>query len=214
MTPVREKIVASESNLHLHTLPLGEWSTNCYVLTCGQESLIVDPAAEAESILAAVAGTTVKAILLTHAHLDHLQALDQVRQATGAPLGLHPADAAAFGVPGDFELADGAMLSLGDSELRVVHTPGHTPGSVCFLFDRRAIVGDTLFPGGPGHSDKPEALAQILASLRDKVFTWPDDTIFYPGHGEGSTIGAVRPAFAAFLARPLSPDLCGDVEWL
>ncbi len=214
MTPVREKIVASESNLHLHTLPLGEWSTNCYVLTCGQESLIVDPAAEAESILAAVAGTTVKAILLTHAHPDHLQALAAVRQATGAPLGLHPADAAAFGVQGDFDLADGAVLSLGDAELRVVHTPGHTPGSVCLRFDRRAIVGDTLFPGGPGHSDTPEALAQILASLQDKVFTWPDDTIFYPGHGEGSTIGAVRPAFTAFLARPRSPDLCGDVEWL
>jgi hydroxyacylglutathione hydrolase len=207
-------LVASESKLHLHTLPLGEWNTNCYVLTCSGESLIVDPAAEAERILAAVVGTTVKAILLTHAHLDHLQALDQVRQATGAPLGLHPADAAAFGLPGDFDLADGDVLSLGDAELRVVHTSGHTPGSVCFRFDRRAIVGDTLFPGGPGHSDTPEALAQILASLRDKAFTWPDDTIFYPGHGEGSTIGAVRPAFVAFLARPRSPDLCGDVEWV
>ncbi len=199
--------------LHLHTLPLGEWSTNCYVLTCGQESIIVDPAAEAECILAAVAGTTVKAILLTHAHPDHLQALDQVRQATGAPLGLHPAEATAFGVQGDFDLDEGDVRSLGDGELRVVHTPGHTPGSVCFRFDRRAIVGDTLFPGGPGHSDTPEALAQILASLQDKVFTWPDDTFFYPGHGEGSIIGAVRPAFASFLARPHPPDLCGDVEW-
>ena len=199
--------------IHLHTLPLGEWSTNCYVLTGGQESLIVDPAAEAERILAAVAGTTVKAILLTHAHPDHLQALDQVRQATGAPLGLHPADAAEFGVQSDFDLTDGAVLRLGDEELRVVHTPGHTPGSVCFRFDCRAIVGDTLFPGGPGHSDTAEALAQILASLQYKVFTWPDDTIFYPGHGEGSTIAAVRPAFVAFLARPHSPDLCGDVEW-
>jgi len=207
-------LIASESQLHLHTLPLGEWSTNCYVLTCGGESLIVDPAAEAERILAAVAGTTVQAILLTHAHPDHLQALAAVRQATGAPLGLHPADAAAFGVPGDFDLADGAVLSLGDSALRVIHTPGHTPGSVCFRFDCRAIVGDTLFPGGPGHSDTPAALAQILASLWDKVFTWPDDTLFYPGHGEGSTIGAVRPAFVAFLARPRSLDLCGDVEWL
>ena len=200
--------------IHLHTLPLGAWSTNCYVLTCGQESLIVDPAADAERILAALAGTTVQAILLTHAHPDHLQALAAVRQATGTPLGLHPADAAEFGVQGDLELTDGAVLRLGDGELRVVHTPGHTPGSVCLRFDCRAIVGDTLFPGGPGHSDTPVALAQILASLRDQVFTWPDDTIFYPGHGEGSTIGAVRPAFVAFLARPRSPELCGDVEWL
>jgi len=198
----------------LITLPLGQWDTNCYVLIGGGESIIVDPAAEPERILAAVEGTTVKAILLTHGHPDHVQALDAVRQATNAPLGLHPADAAEFGIIGDFDLHDGDILTLGDGELTVVHTPGHTPGSVCFRFGRCAIVGDTLFPGGPGHSDTPEALAQILASLRDKVFAWPDKTVFYPGHGEGSTIGAVRPAFEAFMARPRSPGLCGDVEWV
>jgi len=199
--------------LQLHILPLGEWDTNCYVLTGGGESFVVDPAAEAERILAAVEGTVVKAVLLTHAHLDHIQALDEVRHATSAPLGLHPADAAEFGIKGDFNLADGDLLTLQGSEIHVVHTPGHTPGSVCFRFDRRAIVGDTLFPGGPGYSITPKALAQILASLRDKVFVWPDDTTFYPGHGEGSTIGAVRPAFEAFMARSRPPELCGDVEW-
>jgi hydroxyacylglutathione hydrolase len=205
--------MATQCPFQLITLPLGEWNTNCYVLISGGESIIVDPAAEPERILAAVEGTVVKAILLTHGHPDHVQALDAVRQATAAPLGLHPADAAEFGISGDFDLDDGDVLSLGGAELTVVHTPGHTPGSVCFRFGQCAIVGDTLFPGGPGHSDTPEALAQILASLRDKVFTWPDGTAFYPGHGEGSTIGAVRPAFQAFMARPHSPELCGDVEW-
>jgi len=81
----------------LQTLSLGEWGTNCYVLSQGDESIIVDPASEAERILAAVEGTTSKAILLTHAHYDHVQALEAVRQATGAPLGIHPADAAEFG---------------------------------------------------------------------------------------------------------------------
>jgi glyoxylase-like metal-dependent hydrolase (beta-lactamase superfamily II) len=198
----------------LVTLPLGQWKTNCYVLIGGGESIIVDPAAEPERILAAVEGTAVKAILLTHGHLDHVQGLDAVRQATGAPLGLHPADAVEFGIVGDFDLDDGDVLTLGGGQVTVVHTPGHTPGSVCFRFGRCAIVGDTLFPGGPGHSRTPGALAQILASLRDKVFAWPDDTVFYPGHGEGSTIGTVRPAFEAFMARPRSPELCGDVEWV
>jgi hydroxyacylglutathione hydrolase len=202
-----------EHVLQLNTLALGPWPTNGYVLIDGGESIIVDPAAEAERILAAVEGTAVKYILLTHAHGDHVQALDEVRQATGAPLGLHPADAAAFGIASDFDLQDGDVLTLGRSALRVVHTPGHTSGSVCFRFDRRAIVGDTLFPGGPGHSRSPAALAQTLANLRDKVFAWPDDTFFYPGHGEGSTIGTVRPAFEAFMARPHPPGLCGDVEW-
>jgi glyoxylase-like metal-dependent hydrolase (beta-lactamase superfamily II) len=212
MTPQRRKM-RDKSIIQLRVLPLGEWQTNCYVLTEGTESIIVDPAAEAERILVAAGGTAVKAILLTHAHPDHVQALDEVRRATGAPLGLHPADAAEFGVEGDLNLGDDDVLPLGRSELRVVHTPGHTPGSVCFRFDQRAVVGDTLFPGGPGHSATPDALAQILASLKHKVFVWPDDTPFFPGHGEGNTIGAVRPVFEAFLARPRPPELCGDVEW-
>lgn len=203
-----------EKTLELRTLPLGEWQTNCYLLIADGESLVVDPAAKAERILAALEGTVVKAVLLTHAHYDHVQALDELRRASGAPLALHPADTAVFGIAGDFALSDGDVLTLGRVELRVVHTPGHTPGSVCLRFDQRAIVGDTLFPGGPGHSATPQALAQILASLQNKVFTWPDDTAFYPGHGQGSTIGAVRPAFAAFMARPRPPELCGDIEWV
>ena len=205
--------MADSKCLQLLTLLLGEWNTNCYVLISGGESIIVDPAAEPERILAAVEGTTVEAILLTHGHLDHIQAVDAVRQATGAPLGLHPADATEFSIVGDFSLRDDDGLTLGGGELRVVHTPGHTPGSICLRFGRRTVVGDTLFPGGPGHSRTPKALAQILSSLQDKVFTWPNDTVFFPGHGEGSTIGAVRPAFEAFMVRPRSSELCGDVEW-
>jgi glyoxylase-like metal-dependent hydrolase (beta-lactamase superfamily II) len=206
--------MTDEGLCQLTTLPVGQWHTNCYVLISGGESIIVDPAAEPERILAAVEGTRVQAILLTHGHPDHVQALGAVRQASGAPLGLHAADAAEFGIVGDFDLRDGDVLTLGDGELTVVHTPGHTPGSVCFRFGRCTLVGDTLFPGGPGHSRTPEALAQVLASLHDKVFTWADDVAFYPGHGRGSTIGAIRPAFEAFMARPRSPKLCGDVEWI
>lgn len=205
--------MAHLTSLELKTLVLGPWPTNGYVLVAGVESAVVDPAAEPERILAAAASTMVRVILLTHGHADHVQALAEVRRATGAPLGLHPADAAEFGIDGDFELAHGDTLTLGGCELCVAHTPGHTPGSLCFRFDRRALVGDTLFPGGPGYSRSPQALTQILGSLSRVVFAWPDDTAFYPGHGEGSTIGAVRPAFEAFMARERPLELHGDVAW-
>ena len=91
--------------------------------------------------------------------------------------------------------------------------PGHTPGSVCLRLDGRAVVGDAIFPGGPGHTRSPEALAQSLVSLGLTVFTWPDETELYPGHGTPTTVGAERPAFEQFLQADHPPDLCGDVSW-
>ncbi len=205
--------MTKESSIQLLKLSVGQWNTNCYLLVSDGESIIVDPAGDADKILAAVKNTRVKFILLTHGHGDHVQALDKVRQTTGAPLGIHPADAAEFTIKGDFDLNDGNLIKVGSGELTVIHTPGHTPGSVCFRFDQQAVVGDTFFPGGPGASRSPQALAEILSNLQAKVFTWPDEIAFHPGHGDGSTIGEVRPAFEAFMAKPRPADLHGDVEW-
>ena len=205
----------AKSRVMLTKLAVGPYDTNCYLLTCpiSGESIIVDPAAEGERILREVEGTTVKHILLTHAHMDHVGALAEVREATGAPLGVHPADAQHFGVEADFDLADGDVLEWGDCQLRVVHTPGHTPGSVCLILDERVLVGDTIFPGGPGHSASPEAFEQILVTLQGMVFTWPDETELYPGHGAATTVGQERPAFEAFIQKPRPDQLCGDVTW-
>jgi len=205
----------AKSRVMLTKLAVGPYDTNCYVLTCpiSGESIIVDPAAEGERILREVEGTTVKYVLLTHAHPDHVEALAEVRETTGAPLGVHPADARCFGVDADFDLADGDVLEWGDCQLRVVHTPGHTPGSVCLILDERVLVGDTIFPGGPGHSASPEAFEQILATLQEVVFTWPDETELHPGHGAATTVDQERPAFEAFLQKPRPDRLCGDVTW-
>ncbi len=199
--------------LGLRTLTVGEWGTNCYLLESEGQCLVVDPGAEPERILAAVAGRTVAGIALTHAHPDHLGAAAAIQQATGALLWLHADDAAKFGLRADRDLVDGESLEIGWFQARAAHTPGHTPGSVCLRFDDRTLVGDTLFPGGPGRTDSPEALNQLVASLSNVVFSWPDETRFYPGHGEGSTIGAVRPAFQRFYLGPRPAGLCGDVEW-
>ena len=214
-------MTSSDSTLHaphLHVLPVGEWQENCYLLVdpSTDQGLLIDPGDEAGRILEWIAGVRVLSILLTHAHRDHVGALAEVRAALGAPAGLHPDDnplAARYNVTADFSLRDGDVVRLGRHEIRIAHTPGHTPGSICLCFDTRAIVGDAVFPGGPGHTHTPEELNRSLASLQVTVFTWPDETTLYPGHGLPTTVGQERPGFEAFLARPRPADLCGDVTW-
>jgi glyoxylase-like metal-dependent hydrolase (beta-lactamase superfamily II) len=113
----------------------------------------------------------------------------------------------------NFSLGDGMQIELGHGHLNIRHVPGHTPGSVCLRLDRCALVGDAIFPGGPGHTVSPDALAQSLESLERTVFTWPDDTELFPGHGGPTTVGAERAAFVRFVATELPSDLCGDVTW-
>jgi len=193
----------------------GAHASNCYLLTCPQtgQALLVDPGADAGAILRLCAGRQVECILLTHGHADHRLALEAVRQELSAPLAVHPADAERFDVEAERRLEDGLRLPVGAQEVSVVHIPGHTPGSVALRFDNRAIVGDVVFPGGPGHTDTPQELNELLLSLQRTVFAWPDDTVLYPGHGAPATVGAERPDFQAFLARPRPAELCGDLTW-
>jgi glyoxylase-like metal-dependent hydrolase (beta-lactamase superfamily II) len=188
---------------------------NCYLVRCPTTGrlAIVDPGADAERILEAVGAAPVACVLLTHGHPDHIGALESVRQATGVPVGVHPADAGRFDLAADFPLTDGMQVEVGRERLQVVHVPGHTPGSVCLRLDGVVIVGDAIFPGGPGYTESPQALAQSLVSLGRTVFTWPDTTELHPGHGDATTVGAERAAFEGFLAAEHPPDLCGELTW-
>lgn len=200
----------------LQTITVGPWSMNCYVVTCPRTGAvaIVDPGDDSEAILAAAADARVEVILLTHGHPDHVGALERVQAATGAPIAFHPADAHLVPLPASFELLDGDVVEVGACRLQVIHVPGHTPGSVAFLAGGQLIAGDTLFPGGPGHSETPADFQQIVASIRAQLFPLPDDTVAHPGHGLPTTIGEARAEYAAFAAREHPPDLCGDVTWV
>lgn len=207
--------------IELRVMPVGEYQTNCYLLVETElgEGILVDPGDEAQKILDWIGNTNVTRLLLTHGHSDHVGALHAVKQSLGIKVGIHPADDEAFSIQADYELSPGDIFKFGDAHIEVVHVPGHTPGSIALKLIEAdgfhyALSGDAIFPGGPGHTQTPEALATALESLAHTVFTWSDSVRLHPGHGESTTVGAERAAFEAFRDKPLPPDLCGDVTWV
>ncbi|MEE9399014.1 MAG: MBL fold metallo-hydrolase [Dehalococcoidales bacterium] len=209
-------IVAKDNDIQIEKLELGSFGTNAYILTCQQttDSVLVDAPAEASRIIDKLKGTNSRYILLSHNHMDHTGALGELRSQLGIPLAAHAADSGILTPPPELTLNDGDTVSFGNIKLEVMHTPGHTPGSLCFRTGKYLISGDTIFPGGPGKTGSPSNFAQILESITSRIFTLDDDTQVYPGHGETTVLKKAKDEFALFSSRPHHPDLCGDVLWL
>ena len=199
------------STLQWRHLILGPLQTNCFLVADGEtgEAVVIDPADEAQRILAALAEQRwrLRYILLTHAHFDHFSAAAAVVEATGAKVGLHPLDepllradggAPLWGLslrpcpPPQLTLTEGQELAIGAHHLTVLHVPGHSPGHTAFYSAEMGILfgGDVLFKRGVGRTDLwgGDYIA-LQRSLKEKLFTLPDDTIVHPGHGEFTTIG-------------------------
>ena len=158
--------------------------------------------------------TNPKYILLTHNHMDHIGALTGLRARLKVPLAAHVLDARNLPSPPEMLLNNGDAISFGNLKFEVLHTPGHTPGSLCFRAGFYLISGDTIFPGGPGKTRSPADFKQITKSITEKIFVLPDDTQIYPGHGDLTVLKKGKDEFAVFSSRPHNPDLCGDVLWL
>jgi len=209
-------VVIRDDNLQIERLQLGPFGTNAYVLTCQQtkDSVLIDAPAEASKIADRLEGTNPRYILLTHDHMDHIGALSELRSKLRIPLATHAADATTLSPPPEIQLNDGDIVSFGNIKLEVLHTPGHTPGSLCFKAGKYLLSGDTIFPGGPGKTWSPSDLQQIIESITGKIFALDDDTQVYPGHGDATVLKKEKDGFAVFSTRPHRPNLCGDVPWL
>ena len=186
-----------DSQAEIHRLVVGPVDNNVFVLRCKQtgEAVLVDAANEHERLLELCKRLGVRRVLETHGHWDHIQAVPAVRDA-GFNVGVAPEDATML--PSyDFVVGDDEVLQVGRLRLRTIATPGHTPGSMCFLVEGSPVLfsGDTLFPGGPGATRFPESnFDAIIRSIDERLFSTLDPaTIVMPGHGRDTTIGAERP---------------------
>jgi len=209
-------VVAKDGDIQIERLELGSFGTNAYIVVCQKtrDSVLVDTPAEASTILDRLKDTNPKYILLTHNHMDHLGALAELHSRLKVPLAAHALDAQGLPSPPEMLLSNGDTVSSGNLKLEVLHTPGHTPGSLCFKVGRYLISGDTIFPGGPGATRSPAALRQIIKSITEQIFVLPEDTPIYPGHGDSTVLKKEEDEYAVFSSRPHNPNLCGDVLWL
>lgn len=202
--------------VRIERLTLGPYGTNSYILTCPDtgDGLLVDAPAEGSAIVRAAKHTKVTHILVTHSHADHIGALSELKSRLRVPVAIHRLDMKALSVKPQILLEDGQEVAFGKARLKVIHTPGHTPGSLCFLVEKHLLSGDTLFPHGPGRTNTPADLTRIIGSITTRLFVLPDDTEVYPGHGDSTILIKEKEEFAIFSARSHDPSLSGDVLWL
>ncbi|WP_327115001.1 MBL fold metallo-hydrolase [Nocardia sp. NBC_01730] len=188
----------------------GTWEVDNNIWLIGDDTdvVIVDAAHAAQPIIDAVGGRQVTAVLCTHGHNDHVTAAPELAEKLDAPLLLHPGDDVLWRMTHPDEryrrIDDGQRIGIAGTEIEVIHTPGHSPGSVCLHMPEAGVLfsGDTLFHGGPGATGRSYAdFPTIIDSIRDRVFTLPEDTLVHTGHGEATTIGVESPHLATWITR-------------
>jgi glyoxylase-like metal-dependent hydrolase (beta-lactamase superfamily II) len=207
----------TDGNLEIVAAGPAGYGNNIYIVIdreTGDAAFIDAPGEPDKSIAAAEeAGVSPSKILLTHAHFDHTDGIAALKERYGSELYAAPNELPEeLGEPDEI-VRDAQEIPVGNLGFRVIYNPGHTPGSISFLHGNHVFVGDTLFPGGPGRTRTNADLMQEIDSIKERLYTLPDDTIVWPGHGDRTTIGESKAEFAEFDGREHDPDLHGDVLW-
>jgi hydroxyacylglutathione hydrolase len=196
--------------------PMGPFGNNAYIVrdVDAGASLLVDMPLDEQPLLEAIASEGgVQTVIATHWHQDHWMTYDAVRAATSAPVLVGAREIKIPEERIDGRLDDGQDVHVGSVRVTVLHTPGHTPGSISLRVGRALISGDTLFGGGPGKTFAAGDLTTILRSIQAKLLPLPEDTIVMPGHGPNTTIADSRGGFAEYQRHPRPDDYYGDVTW-
>lgn len=201
----------------IHKVKCGPYDNNSYLIRClkTNESILVDTPGEPDQLIEIALQTNVKYILITHNHFDHLAGFTDITSKIKAPVGIGEADADALPMKPDIILRDGEDVPFGNNlSIKLISTPGHTPGSTCLSIGDRLFTGDTLFPGGPGKTDSPEALAEIIQSITSKLFVLGNKVTFYPGHGDNGQLDTSRDEYHVYSTKEHPENIYGDVLWL
>jgi hydroxyacylglutathione hydrolase len=181
----------------LKMMAVGSYQANCYILGCKKtmDGVVIDPGDEALRIVREIthAGLMIKCILITHGHFDHAGAAKELKDVVKAPVWIHRLDSSGLGFPADGTLFDGQEIEVGTYKIKVIHTPGHSPGGVCLHAPGAVFTGDTLFAGSVGRTDFQGGDHQkLINGVKEKIFPLGDSLRVYPGHGPASTIGKER----------------------
>lgn len=203
--------------LELRTTQVGPWGMNTYALVdpTTNQSILFDPGADSDKLTAMLGDSTPIAIALTHTHIDHVMALDEMRQRLNVPVIGHTGNIDnGEAVDFDQSLEHGSTVTLGDHTIHIEYAPGHISNQICFRIadDDRIIVGDTIFKGGPGKTWTSAGFRQTLDTLQTIVLNWSDNALCHPGHGPIFRLGDIRAEVEGFVVKDHG-DFFGDATW-